>query len=571
MADESLRQLIASFVVEIDKAGELAKGNLAIDALKQRLQELTAEAPSAAKAVDAAFAKIGQAAGAAQGRINAPAAGIAGAAPKLGIGARIKQALAPAASSFSQGFKESSGLSGAISGVATLRNGILALGAGAAVHALTGLVDHIGDINESAMRLGVSIGDFQRLDVLAKQSGTSVGALGTAFRTLAGNAVNPTKDSTAAFAKLHVETKNADGTFKSRNDLFFETAGALADISDGTQRAALAQQIYGRSATELIPLLSEGREGLEKQRAALMALPVLTDEAVKAADELSDSWKTLGPQLLAAAGPILTGIVFPAMKAFTGWLFKASKGIADFLKTVSPMRALLSGAAIGAALGAAKLATMAGAAAQAAGGWAKLAGSMSKALFQFALLAAAFFVIEDVVSFAQGDDSLTGRLATKLFGKDGAEGIRDGVLSILEAIKQVFNYLTGQSVDSSALAKAMGVKPEGPKTAEAAAASGERTFASADDLPWYVRLAAGATGGLPDPNRHNQQTIPLPAGQYGPPQTAGSANNVSVGDTTVIVNGVNPNSASGVAGAVGRELGRGRDAIIANYVPALGT
>lgn len=37
---DALRELLASFVVEVDKAGELAKGNAAIEALKERLAEL---------------------------------------------------------------------------------------------------------------------------------------------------------------------------------------------------------------------------------------------------------------------------------------------------------------------------------------------------------------------------------------------------------------------------------------------------------------------------------------------------------------------------------------------------
>ena len=209
MAEEqSLRQLLASFTVEIDKAGELAKGNSAVDTLKKKLEELTAAAKPAGDAVAAAFDKVGIA------RTNAAlaapgGAGLPGKTP--GLLASLRAKASAGAASFKEGFRESSGLSGTISGVATLRNGILALGAGAAVHALTGLVDRIGDISESAARLGVSVEEFQRLDVLAKQNGTSVGALGTAFRTLANAAVDPTKETAAAFAKLDISTKDAAG------------------------------------------------------------------------------------------------------------------------------------------------------------------------------------------------------------------------------------------------------------------------------------------------------------------------------------------------------------------------
>src|SRR4051812_40951049 len=59
---DALRELLASFVIEVDKAGELAKGNAAIDALKARLGDLQAEfnkvrapAERAGKAIQAAL------------------------------------------------------------------------------------------------------------------------------------------------------------------------------------------------------------------------------------------------------------------------------------------------------------------------------------------------------------------------------------------------------------------------------------------------------------------------------------------------------------------------------------
>lgn len=554
MADVALRSLLAQFVVEVDKTGELGKGNTAVDALKLKLQELTASAAPASKAITDAFSKIGQTV--ATTRIAAP--GITPPPAGGGKGGRIASAFG----AFKSGFNESSGLSGAIGGLATLRNGILALGAGAAVHALTGLVDHIGDINESAMRLGVSIGDFQRLDVLAKQSGTSVGALGTAFRTLAGNAVNPTKESAKAFAQLHVETKNADGTFKSRNDLFFETAGALADISDGTERAALAQQIYGRSAVELIPLLSEGREGLEKQRAALEQLPVLTDEAVKSADELSDSWKTLGPTMLAAAGPILTKLLIPGLKMATELLVKMGMAIAKWTRDLSPANVLAGGLAL-------KLSSMIGPINANANGLLRMAGAGAKAALQFAKIAAAFLLIEDFIGFFQGKESVIGELLSKAFGAEAVEGTRKALHDLVDVIKELLGLITGKGL--------------GEKTRQIGSEISEFGNVLANDAASKFGIGQGGTQGPLQGNDLVSGALSAlgTLTPFGGLISAGGAalqgtqtpqqNNVTMGDQTVIINGVNPNSASAVAGAVRGELGRDRAAIIAPYVPALGT
>ncbi len=304
-------------------------------------------------------------------------------------------------------------------------------------------------------------------------------------------------------------------------------------MADSTKRAALAQDVFGRSAIELAPLLNNGRKGLEAQRDALKDLPVFTEDTVKAADELSDSWKALGPTLLVAAGPVIKTIVIPALTKLTEWLFKASKAVAEFFEKVSPVRLLLTGTGIALALQATKLAG-------AAGGWLKLAGSVSKAALQFAAIAAAFLIIEDVFSFTQGDESVTGAIALKLFGPEGAEGLRQGIIGVAAALRDLLNIGDGWSKIRQDLTDFIVVVGNGGK------------------IPEYG-LGGEQVNAAPS-------TIPLAPGQFGPPQAAGGAGgNVSVGDTTVIVNGVDPNNAAAVARAAENTLARGRDAIIGTY------
>lgn len=593
--DTTLRQLLASFVVEVDKAGNLAKGNTAVDGLKRKLEELTAAAAPAGKALDSVWEKVARNASASVAAMKAvdaaralsgggsgdgfAAAGLAARernAPQLGptrgtldayrgtFGGRINRTLLPISEPFRAGFKESSGLSGAIGGLATLRNGILALGAGAAVHALTGLVDRIGDISESAARLGVTVEEFQRLDVLAKQNGTSVGALGTAFRTLANAAVDPTKETAAAFAKLDISTKDAAGGFKSRQDLFFETAGALADIGDGTERAALAQKLFGRGATELLPLLAGGRAGLEAQRDALMQLPVFTEAAVKAADELSDSWKTLGPQLLAAAGPLITKLLIPGLKLVTELLLRMSKYVATVSAKLDPLNILI-------AAGAVKLTLMASNAIKASGSLLKLAGSGAKAALQFAGLALAFLAIEDFIGFMQGKDSVFGDIFEGLLGPGGADGMRKAFEDVGTALKAMWDALIGNGQGESARTLYRDLSD----------------FVSfiANDLLAIVGIGKGGANGPFETGGDSHKLLDagkalLQAGAGdvgGAVISAGAAlgigggsaqapNNVTVGDQTIIVNGVNPNNASAVAGAVRGELGRDRASLMVPYI-----
>lgn len=306
----ALRELLASFKVEVDPEGNLARGNRAVDALKGKLQSLDAATKRIAPVAVPAMAP---------GRASLPSGtgALAGAAPGGGFGALRSGALAAGNAARGAFSTFASGLSSLVGPAA-----LATLGIGALTRQTLQLVDSIGGIGEAAAKLGVTNAEFQRLDVLARQNATSVESLGTAFRTLATNAVDPSKEAAAAFRQLGVDTRNADGSFKERNELFFETAGALADIQDSTQRAALAQKIYGRGALELSALLASGRAGLEAQRAELEKLPVLSDEVIAKADAFGDSWIYAKAQLAALAGPVLNDLVIPGLQ----WMVDLIKG-----------------------------------------------------------------------------------------------------------------------------------------------------------------------------------------------------------------------------------------------------
>jgi TP901 family phage tail tape measure protein len=371
----ALREILASFTVEVDPSGALPKGEKSVDALASSMRQMDAIATSLSASVSKAFAKMSgniedaaesveaavrRAAQAAQkfsalGNLTGMTGPRDGSSAWAQLGQLARQRDAPMGAQFgpvrptaaqnlgARAFNLARGAGGALGGIGataksalgavnSLRFGLAALGAGAAVSGVMRVIDQLGSIGEAASKLGVTNAEFQRLDVLAKQNATSVGALGTAFRTLATNAVNPTEESTEALRKLGVQVKADDGTFKSRQDLFFETAGALADVEDGTVRAALAQKLYGRSAIELAPLLANGRAGLEAQRAELEKLPVATDSAIAAADALGDRWASVQTELLGRFAPLLEETIIPAFQTLTTWFLKGAEAVAGFLK-----------------------------------------------------------------------------------------------------------------------------------------------------------------------------------------------------------------------------------------------
>ncbi len=594
---DALRALLAEFTVSVDKAGELAKGNQAVDALKSRLAELVAEfakvkapAQQAAKAAGDVFARAAQQAqrnlqaiNAAQlsGRADNNAYGAVGA---LGLGAKqvgptrqdmeagraaaaayaqtLRGKLASAIAQVRAGFSGggAGGGGGLIGSLATVRNGLIGLGVGAAVHGVKRLVDGIGDISEGAARLGVSTDEFQRLSVYARQNATDVGTLGTAFRTLATNAVDPSKESAEAFKQLGISVKDGAGQFKTSQQLFFETGEALSGVANETVRTEIAQKLLGRSAIALKPMFAQGTEAFRKQREEMLKLRVLSPEIIAAADELSDSWVVLSAQVLGSLAPALKNVLFPALKTLTEWMAKGIEWIGKWLERTDTAAAAITALAfatqsklIPALVGVIRKGV------EASGSMLKFAGGVGKAAFQFARLALGLLALDDIITFLRGGESETGHLLDFVFGDGTAEGTVKAVNDLADAFKDLWRWMTGDG--------------QGEKVK---ALFGEiglffRTIRS--DLLSLVGIGQGGIHGAGvDQNLLKQaygtsdSGMPMPSSpMFGPPAPSGAAPSITVGDNVVSITMGPGASASDVARKVQPVLQENRDALIAAY------
>ena len=61
-----------------------------------------------------------------------------------------------------------------------------------------------------------------------------------------------------AYDKIGVAIQNADGSFRSADDVFWDTIDALGQIEDPVERDLMAMELMGKSAKELNPLIEAG-------------------------------------------------------------------------------------------------------------------------------------------------------------------------------------------------------------------------------------------------------------------------------------------------------------------------
>ena len=194
-----------------------------------------------------------------------------------------------------------------------------------AIGVLTKLTKDAGEfadeMNTLASKTGLTTKQLQEFQYASDLIDVSVDTLATSLKKTTSamvSAKDGTGASAEAFKTLGVNIKNADGTLRDNNDVFNESIRALGNIANETERDALAMQIFGKSATELNPLIEGGIDTLDEmsKKANELGL-VLSQDAVDGANAFNDQLdilKSNGKGLFTVIGSEIASSLVPNFK-----------------------------------------------------------------------------------------------------------------------------------------------------------------------------------------------------------------------------------------------------------------
>jgi predicted PurR-regulated permease PerM/methyl-accepting chemotaxis protein len=133
-----------------------------------------------------------------------------------------------------------------------------------------------------------------------------------------GDAARGSKTAEEAYAKLGVAVTDADGALRDGNTVYYEVIDALGKMENETERDALAMQVLGKSARDLVPLIEAGSEELnELRQQAHDAGYVLSGDALDAFGAFDDQLQYLKVGATAAKNALGT-ILLPMLTEFAG-------------------------------------------------------------------------------------------------------------------------------------------------------------------------------------------------------------------------------------------------------------
>ena len=209
--------------------------------------------------------------------------------------------------------------------------------AGDIYHAFRGVASTLGSLlggmgdqfDKMAARTGVSVDALSEYAHAAEMCGGSIGDVEGALRSMATQLVAAQNGSARARKSFEILGLNIDEIAgKSPEKQFDQIARAISSIADPTERAGAAMKIFGSAGASLLPLFSEGPDGLQKLREEARRLGVSIDaETAKIGAEFTDATTRLKSAF--------SGVGISLSKLLTPALIEASNSVARIVSAIT--------------------------------------------------------------------------------------------------------------------------------------------------------------------------------------------------------------------------------------------
>ena len=198
----------------------------------------------------------------------------------------------------------------------------MAVAGGTALFGMANKAAASGDrVDKLSQKIGMSRKGFQEWDYILSQNGMSIESLQGGMKKLNNtidDAIGGSKTAVNAFGRIGISVDDLKG--KSPEQVFEMTVKALQGMPDGAEKAALANELLGRSGSELMPLLNGSAKSVDELKAKAKELGiVLSDDSIDASVKFTDTLDSLKRSL----GAVVTKVgvaVMPIIQQAADWV-----------------------------------------------------------------------------------------------------------------------------------------------------------------------------------------------------------------------------------------------------------
>lgn len=185
-----------------------------------------------------------------------------------------------------------------------------------AISAFPELIEKVAQFQDIADKTGGSAEGFANFAVSAKVAGVSMDSIADASVKLSKNLIGVDDDSKAAGAALKALNIPIEEFKKlAPEEQIKKVANSLANFADGSGKAAVAQQLFGKNGAELVKFFKDYTDNGGD-------VTILTGKMIQQADDFADAQTRLRTQLGLTIAALSTNAIGP-ITAFTGAMKEA--------------------------------------------------------------------------------------------------------------------------------------------------------------------------------------------------------------------------------------------------------
>lgn len=179
-------------------------------------------------------------------------------------------------------------------------------------------------------KTGLATDTLQELSYMSGLVDVDVSTVAGSLKKLTKNmdsARGGTGSAAEAFKTLGVSVTDINGNLRDNEDVFYDTIDALGKVENETERDAIAMNIFGKSATDLNPMIEAGSDALKgfAKEAQEMGY-VLDKDSLESLSRVQDEFDRFGKQMEVVKNQIASGVA-PAIE-------RAMKKLSDVVKKI---------------------------------------------------------------------------------------------------------------------------------------------------------------------------------------------------------------------------------------------
>lgn len=185
------------------------------------------------------------------------------------------------------------------------------------------------ELQTTADNYGIDTDKLQRMRKTARLIDTDAETILEAQSKLRIARSKAGKGDMGAWAYLGIDPNQFGEDMEGAEDLFWATGDALRDMEDETQRDAYANELFGRSWKELMPLFNEGRESYNETMARQSTV---SEDALQRLKDMDDAYQKMMSEFETAKYELLSELA-PALQTIMETLTGLMQEFNKYLQT----------------------------------------------------------------------------------------------------------------------------------------------------------------------------------------------------------------------------------------------